>query len=820
MSSPSWSVYGDSLCHEGAILDHRFRLDEFLGEGPLHYVFRATDLLEFRSVCLKIPRRFLRKNEGFGLRYRRDVLDLLVHQHPGWSSPVMLGDHEGAPFQVLNLMDGLPLPLWYEENGRNARNLLTTLKTALKHLCDLHRILGRIHGGIKPSNLFVSSKGEPRFLDLVVTGRLEDQISPKIPRRPLTEIYFSPEQIVGERSGPAADIYSLGLVLYRTLALRHPFLNSAEQEQFAERPEKVMASLLDQLQQRPPAPSSFREDVPRWADRFLSHCLQPHPNERFPDPQTALDWLRNHARPQVSETTRVRILPPVGREAETAHLRQRLQELLADPSHGTVLRLRGTKGVGKTRVLRWLLDEADSQGIRTLEIEKSPESGLHLQSVTNALEHLGQQQGASSPGPVVEHLIETAMESPLLIVIEEIQQADETLVELLKELASVISDLPVLLLLVDDETPFRSEAARVFVAGLSHELRLGPLDRRAIANLIEEKAWTPPSTDLTNWIAQVSGGNPLAAGLLLEYLQESKQLREGLELEWLTAPPSERPDLETLVIRKLDRLDPTTRSLLEIGAVLGEIFNLSTLRAITYREEDEVDASLGQAVAAELIEVGTRTVALTYRWSHTMFLQILSRRLQPRRKQRIHRLAAAFYCRGEPHPTKLAYHFLQAGDDTELFYWGALAIQAAHRDGRRGETNSWLNTLLKRVPDGEWLGPDLVSAQREVARDQSEILDLSRWILWLCALSGRSGLEGVETLEPHDSLLWQVQRHLACRQPWPQWKAESKEFLFSLEMSKLNPKADPKTALKAVSLLRQEWGFRSQDGEPFPKEAD
>ena len=807
----------DPLAQLGSVLDDRFRLERLLGSGSVHLVFRAFDLIDERAVCIKLPRTALRSNPGFTMRYRRDVLQVMLHPHEGWLTPLLLGEHDGTPFQVLPILDGQTLPQWYISIGRDSEALLDLLKTALYHLADLHRIWGRIHGAIKPENFLVSDLGEPIFTDLVATGRLEDQFSEKA--RTGESVYFSPEQLVGERAEPASDMYSVGLVLYRTLAGRHPFSGQADLSPGLGHPERLLTSMLSQLRDRPPDPSAFREDVPRWADRFIARCLQPRPEDRFADPEEAIEWLRHHAwsSPGVSESVERRPLPPVGRDQEMAFMLECLNDILRETPQGTIVRLHGPPGIGKTRCTEWLKEQALSLGVRVVDIYRSPESGLHLQSVANALKGSALAPHPEDPPalarPVVEHLIEAALEAPILLLLDNIARADETLVRLLDELTTVITDLPILLVLSDDGSPFQSPSARNFMEGLDQVMILTPLDRRAIANLIEERAWSAPSLALSQWIHRVSEGNPLAARLLLEFLQNGGHLKDEVELDWASAPTPERPTLSQLVDGKLRRLSPLAQNLLESAAVLGDPFNLSTLAAITYRNSEEVDAAIAEAVKAELLAPEARSGSSSYRWSHSLFRDALRNGLPHRRRLRIHRLAAAFYSRGEPEPAKLAYHFLQSEDTQELFTWGIQAAERARRAGRRGESNYWLNVLLERIEPSRWLGPNLERAFEDIARDQSDVWDLQLWSRWFRALAGRAvgEFEHLDLGDPN----YAVQVLLSA--PWSlsRWKEQAIALL--AEVAERARRSDEGLApyQHALALLRAEWVTRAGNSEPF-----
>lgn len=795
----------DPFREPGTILDQRFRVEEALGEGPVHTVHRGWDILDEVEVCLKIPKPKFRRNEGFTTRYRRDLLDIVMLQDKNWLTPLQIAEHEGVPFQVLPMVTGLPFLEWFEGTQRNEARLIQVLTKILKTLARLQSARGRHHGAVKPTNLFILAEDEPLLSDLAATGRLEDHFAEKATSG--DPVYCAPEQLCGERSDVTTDLYSLGVLLYEALARRHPFFGPTLDGGESMGPEILIGSLLSQLQAPPLSPSHYAEDVPRWADRFLMRCLQPHPEERFESPEEALEWLKNHTKPRQDVSAEQRTLPPPGREKEMKYLEQRVDRVLSGENGGDIVCLRGELGVGKSRCIQWLVSRARQKNLRVVEVTSIPESGLHLQSVTAAL--FPDSSGVSAKVSVVESTLTIALEEPVLMVIRDIQQADSTLVEFLKELETVLVDVPLLLVLVDEETEFRSTEMRTFIIGIKQTLRLEPLDRQAVANLIEEKTWTAPTSSVSSWVHAVSGGNALHANLLVEYLQSKGLVASAIDLAWTASPPIERPTLGDLIRAKLDSLTPAARNLLEISAVLGNPFRLSTLNAVTYRNEDEVDEALGEGVRKGLVELTHGGGAITYRWKHPTFREQLIASLPARRRQRIHRLAAAYYSRGTPEPAKMAYHFLRAGDLPELFYWGSLAVEKAQTLHRRGESAYWMNVLLGRIPEYEWIGPDIQKTRLEVTRDQAELSDLATWPAWFRALSGRAMAEE-ESADP----LLEAQRALSSQQAWVHWREKVERLVPALA------DRDDKRARRALVLLHQEWQTRCADREPFPESGD
>ena len=223
------------------------------------------------------------------------------------------------------------------------------------------------------------------------------------------------------------------------------------------------------------------------------------------------------------------------------------------------------------------------------------------------------------------------MDESIFLIIKDAHHADDTLVEFLREIHSVQSDLALLAVLVDDESDdFRSAEMQEFVKMIEEELKLAPLDHLAISKLIEEKAWAPPNPKLANWVHAVSEGHPLHASLLVDYLAAQNLTRQDMELSWRSSPPNERPGpgrLHQSEIRSLERRAHAVS--LEAAAVLGKNFRLSTLNAITYHHEDELDEALGRG--GQFWGLGTRQSggAISYHWKHPKFRQTLLKKLPP-----------------------------------------------------------------------------------------------------------------------------------------------------------------------------------------------
>ncbi|MEV6353184.1 serine/threonine-protein kinase [Streptomyces hydrogenans] len=195
----------------------RYRLDRLLGRGGAADVYEALDLRLSRPVAVKV---FRPADAGRAHAQCGEEARLLARMHhPGLVTLYDTGDDEGHPFLVMRLVRGTTL------RWRIARAVLTPAETCrtgaalASALAHVHAH-GVVHRDVKPSNI---------LLDRTETALLSDfGISCRFGGSPAaaptgdgtlvgTASYMAPEQALGRSTGPAADVYSLGLVLLEAL---------------------------------------------------------------------------------------------------------------------------------------------------------------------------------------------------------------------------------------------------------------------------------------------------------------------------------------------------------------------------------------------------------------------------------------------------------------------------------------------------------------------------------------------------------------------------------------------------------------------------
>jgi streptogramin lyase len=193
-----------------------YRLDALIARGGMGVVYRATHLALDRPVALKVIARQFADDEGFRDRFLRESRLAASLDHPAVVPVFDAREEEGELIVAMRLVAGGDLKKRIETGGplppAEAIGLLGQIAAAL----DAAHIAGIVHRDVKPHNILL--EGARAYLtDFGLAKALGDSGVLSGTSVVGTVEYMSPEQWRGEQVGPAADIYSLGCVLYESL---------------------------------------------------------------------------------------------------------------------------------------------------------------------------------------------------------------------------------------------------------------------------------------------------------------------------------------------------------------------------------------------------------------------------------------------------------------------------------------------------------------------------------------------------------------------------------------------------------------------------
>jgi serine/threonine protein kinase len=216
----------------GVILADKYQLGEPIGRGAMGTVYRAVQLALGREVAVKVLHGELIGQPGAHARFVREAKVAAQLRHPASVQVIDFGEHDGAPYLVMELLAGRSLRAALDDGVPAQPMALTIGRDVAAALAAAHDI-GLVHGDIKPENILLTGDGaDGRERARVVDFGLAfiDARSPDLGRMTDagtlggTPAYMSPEQIRGSTVGPACDVYALGCTLYELLCGEPPFL--------------------------------------------------------------------------------------------------------------------------------------------------------------------------------------------------------------------------------------------------------------------------------------------------------------------------------------------------------------------------------------------------------------------------------------------------------------------------------------------------------------------------------------------------------------------------------------------------------------------
>lgn len=200
-----------------------YRLVRELGQGGMGAVYLAVrDDDEYKTeVAIKLLHRGLETAEAVS-RFRDERQMLATLEHPFIVRLLDGGRTEdGLPYLVMENVEGEPITRWAEARGSDVPARVALFRKVCAAVAYAHQKL-IVHRDIKPANILVTAEGEPKLLDFGIAKLLDPlegrEAHTRTGARLLTPEFASPEQVRGGPVSTAADVYSLGAVLYELLS--------------------------------------------------------------------------------------------------------------------------------------------------------------------------------------------------------------------------------------------------------------------------------------------------------------------------------------------------------------------------------------------------------------------------------------------------------------------------------------------------------------------------------------------------------------------------------------------------------------------------
>ncbi len=706
---------------------------ELIGLGGAAEVYRARDPRRGQDVAVKVLSE--RADPEMVLRFRREAHLLSELKHPHIVEVYEAGEERGLRYMVMELMHGGSLKDRLRAGAlpwRDAAILIGQIAQALSYAHERHIV----HRDIKPGNIMFTAEGRAKLMDFGLARMDEVSTMTRTGTVMGTVFYLSPEQAVGRHVDGRSDLYALGVLLYEMLTGQLPFTGNS-----------AVAIIYKHLNEQPPRLRSLNPALPVALDALVERLLAKDANRR---PQTAGEVYASveaallagdgPALPPLAEPTsegqaaRLEQAPLAGRREELAALTAALERALAGAG-GTVMVV-GPAGMGKTRLTRELELEARERNVLTLRGEclyaDAPNPYAPFIAMLHTFQEqqailwargadedeplralLGQVQGvlqmgplpggpaANAPGPgtplqvfelLAQFLLAASRQRALLLVLDDMQWASPTTLQLFHHLARAIAEGRILLL-----GTYRPEDALAGAEGTPHplqealrrmgrerlvaEVRLQPLAEMDIERLVADALEADDlDADLLQLLARDAEGNPF---YLLEALRllQAQGLLAGDQGRWRLASPAQEiaiPEtVADLVLRRVQQVDRRSRELLDWGAVMGARLDARLLAEVT---GEPTMAIMRRLYGLEQDHALIAADAEGFYFGHGKVQQVLYDAMPPFMRRESHlMLGKALEARGDEAPDvyALARHFVRAGDARRGYRYSRAAADRA-----------------------------------------------------------------------------------------------------------------------------------------------
>lgn len=277
------------IVRPGTLFGSRFEVDRLIASGGMGLIYRAKDRLSGQFVALKLLLHEEAASGPDAERFIREAQLLSQLRHPCIVGYITHGQTlEGQLYLATEWLDGEDLASRLATRGLTLAESVACIRCAAAGLQAAHE-RGIVHRDIKPGNLFLRDCRAERTTLLDFGIARPDLLTQALTATGIaigTPNFMAPEQARGERTvGPAADIFSLGCVLFQCLTGGLPF--------FADQPIAVLTKILAE---EAPSVLMFRPDLPLGIDALVKRMLHKDPQKR---PQhgaellAALDALGN-----------------------------------------------------------------------------------------------------------------------------------------------------------------------------------------------------------------------------------------------------------------------------------------------------------------------------------------------------------------------------------------------------------------------------------------------------------------------------------------------------------------------------------------------
>jgi serine/threonine protein kinase len=268
----------------------QYEITDLLGEGGVALVYRAHQLSTSREVAVKVTRPELIQRSELAQRFEREVQTIAALSHPHILKVFDYGIHENMIYLVTEFLTGGSLDSLIERGPLTLDRTCQIIEQIASALDHAHQ-RGIIHRDVKPQNVMLDEEGNAFLADFGMVKLLwESKALTQAGNVMGTPAYMAPEQWRGEALDGRADVYGLGVLVFKMLTGQLPF-----------RTKHRLDMMNFHLQEPPPSARNLNPALPPEVDQVIMRALAKDRRGRFESASKMAAALRSAARGEMQQ---------------------------------------------------------------------------------------------------------------------------------------------------------------------------------------------------------------------------------------------------------------------------------------------------------------------------------------------------------------------------------------------------------------------------------------------------------------------------------------------------------------------------------------
>lgn len=639
------------------VIDGQYKILAKLGQGGMGVVYKVRHIHTNRIFALKMMTEKLSTKHTV---LKKEFSCLAHLRHPNLCRVYDFGIHDHNPYFVMEYLAGKNILKAFVNVNTRYESFVPAVIHILRALNYLHS-KGVIHGDLKPQNI-IYTRNKIKLIDFGLTSFLSSDKAKTGGTLP----YIAPEVILKGQRDLRSDLYSLGVILYEVVSGRLPF---------------KCRNVADIIAQGSLQPIPLK-NLPLKLSAIIAKLMASDAEKRFSSSREVIKAISKRYSVETRTTKQAYLYAPriVGRQKEIKRIK-RISEKVRQGKANLIF-VTGEKGIGKSRLLEEIKIWAETNGFRVL-IANCQNDAISYEPYRKILFDIGKKKVFKPPLPPKFNLMNSIGDAigifleiygPCLLILEDVDRADELTIELTSFLSRKLESRSILIIASCIKIPPHFKNILKFSKGY-HEVVLNPLSRSAVSQLITQMT-SISSTQLVRFVYENSTGNPLFVREIIRTLIQKNLVRFGRQeinekkLGKVSLPSS----LQEMTQRMLDSLDRESIRLLKIASFMEQGFTSMFLTNLLGKGKNLVEKNI-----AMLKKKGLLTqVGKVYYLRHIIHKEQLQEMIEDEEKKSLHRKIAQYSEKKKRKNIQhIAWHYMQAGAKKKAIYYGFRAAQEA-----------------------------------------------------------------------------------------------------------------------------------------------